>query len=301
MKIMESFKFKKIIAAVAVGSAVIFGGNIFENPAIAAGTEVNVNVKVKGEVNWNRGSESDITAVGISLKDPRGMAMAREAAIMAAQRNLLGTVQGMQIDSDTTMRDLQIESDVVHRKISGIIRGAQIVEEYPTDDGGYYVKIRVPIYGTGSIASAIVPEISPENRTPFETVDKPTIKPAEIRQIQSENYSGVVVDASGLGLQPTFSPVIFDTNGRAIYGVENLDPDKIVESGMVSYSYSVDDEIATERAGTNPLIVKAVKVNDAETSANKVNVVISVEDADKILLANEKSHMLENCAVVFVR
>ena len=301
MKIMENFKFKKIIAAMAVGSAVIFGGNIFDNAAIAAGAEVNVNVKVKGAVNWDKGAESDITAVGISVKDPRGMAMAREAAIMAAQRNLLGTVQGLQIDSDTTMRDFLIESDFVHRKISGIIRGGQIVEEYPTEDGGYYVKMRIPIYGADSIASAIVPEISPENKKPFETVDKPAIKPAEVREIQSNEYSGVVVDASGLGLQPTFSPVIFDTNGRAIYGVENLDPDKIIENGMVGYSNSLDNEITVERAGTQPLIVNAVKVNEANTSANKVNVIVSVEDADKILLANEKSHMLEKCAVVFVR
>ena len=199
------------------------------------------------------------------------------------------------------MRELQIESDVVKRKISGIIRGAQIVDEHPNEDGGYYVKMRVPIYGVGGIASAIVPEISPENKKPFEAVEKSSISPTEVKKIKNSDYSGVVIDASDLGLKPTFSPVIYDTNGRAIYGVENLDPDKIIERGMVDYSNSVNDKIANERAGDNPLVLKAVKVNESNTSANKVNVVVSVTDADKILLANEKSHMLDECAVVFVQ
>ena len=53
--------------------------------------------------------------------------------------------------------------------------------------------------------------------------------------------------------------------------------------------------------GNNPLVVKAVEVKGGKNSINKVNVVVSVEDADRILLANEKSGMLENLAVVFVK
>ena len=36
-------------------------------------------------------------------------------------------------------------------------------------------------------------------------------------------------------------------------------------------------------------------------SINPVNVVVSVEDGDKILLANEKAPLLSECAVVFVK
>ncbi len=70
---------------------------------------------------------------------------------------------------------------------------------------------------------------------------------------------------------------------------------------MVSYNILINDEIAIDRAGNSPLFVKAVSVRDGNNFVNKVNAVISAEDADKILLVNEKTHMLENCAVVFVR
>ena len=164
------------------------------------------------------------------------------------------------------------------------------------------MKMRVLIFGkNSSIASAIIPEIAPENPTPFERVTQPSINRAEVQEVQSAGYTGVIVDTSGLGVEPTFSPVIYDTNGRAIYGIKNLNPDEIISRGMVSYSTALQDQIARDRAGSNPLIVKAVEVRGGKNSVNMVNVVISVEDADRILLANENSHMLESCSVVFIK
>jgi hypothetical protein len=297
---MKILKIKKIIAAVAVSCVLMFG---CELPyAIAFNSGFNVNIEAKGSINWNKGSDSDVTAVGISRPDPRGMAMSREAAIMAAQRNLIGIVQGMQINSTTTMRDLIIADDNVNRKISGTLRGAQIIEEEVTNDGGYYVKMRVPIYGVGeSIAAAVIPALRPSEPQAFNVPNLQNLEPSIIQDIQYGEYSGIVVDASGLGLAETFSPVIYDTSGRAIYGIENLQNDAlIIGEGMVSYSKSVNDATAMQRAGNAPLIVKAVSVRGGNNSVNKVNVVISSTDADKILLANQKTHMLENCAVVFV-
>lgn len=295
---------KKILAGVALGSAIIFSGGALTLPALAAGTNVSVSVEVsqEGYADWTNAMEPGVVAVGIAPKDPRGMALAREAAIMSAQRTLLGTIKEIRINSDTVMRDFMIEHDLVNRKISGVIRGAQIVEERPLEDGGYYVKMRVLIFGrNSSIASAIIPEIAPENPTPFAPVTQPSINRAEVQEVQSAGYTGVIVDASGLGVEPTFSPVIYDTNGRAIYGIENLNTELITERGMVSYSSSTSDEVALQRAGNNPLIVRAVEMRGGNNSVNKVNAVISVEDADRILLANEKTYMLESCAVVFVK
>ena len=293
---------KKILAGVALGSAIIFSGGFLTVPAVAASVSVNVEVAQEGYADWTNGMEPGVVAIGIAPKDPRGMALAREAAIMSAQRTLLSTIKDLRIDSDTVMRDFMIEHDLVNRKISGVIRGAQVVEERPLDDGGYYVKMRVLIFGkNSSIASAIIPEIAPENPTPFERVTQPSINRAEVQEIQSAGYTGVIVDAVGLGLEETFSPVIYDTSGRAVYGIANLNEESIVERGMVSYSNSTSDEIALRRAGSNPLIVRAVEMRGGQNSVNSVNAVISVEDADRILLANEKTHMLESCAVVFVK
>lgn len=290
---------KNFLTALMLGGLIVFVGM---TPAAEATVEISAVVKMEAKVvNWNKGAQSDIIAIGISRPDPRGLALSREAAIMAAQRNLVGIIKGLQIDSETTMEDFLIGRDTVTRKISGILRGAQIVEEDTTSDGGYYVMMRVPLYGQDSIAAAIVPELTTGNPQPFEQITDTNLDQTEIQTLHTTNYTGLVIDASGFELDSTFSPVIYDTNGRAIYGVDNLQPEKVISMGMVSYSNSPQDQITRDRAGSNPLVIRAVEVRGGSNSVNRVNCVVSVEDADRILLANESSHMLEQCAVVFVR
>lgn len=56
-------------------------------------------------------------------------------------------------------------------------------------------------------------------------------------------------------------------------------------------------ELGTSRAGGNPLIIKIVSLRERAT--NKCDVIISAEDADKILIENQSSGMLTKYAVVF--
>lgn len=254
-------------------------------------------------ITWGDNDSSYITAVGIGRPDERGMAMSREAAVVAAQRNLLSIIQGVQIDSETITRDLMVESDVIKRNVNGLLVGAKIIEENMLTDGSYIVKMRVPLYGEkGSVASAVLPTVMKKDKpAPILRAERENIPQAEETKIQSENYTGVIIDAHGMNLAPTFSPVIYDENGRDIYGAKNIDADFAVSQGMVSYANDVNDETAKTRAGNNPLVIKATQVKGGASPQSLVNVVVTVQDADKILLANENSNFLVNCKVVFVR
>lgn len=304
---------KKLALAISMALSLSFAGLAYANPVQTADTSVAVQVEVKqempkGVVNWQKGSETDVQALGTGF-GPEGMpagrarAMARRAAVVDAQRNLLETIQGVQLDSDTLMKDLVIASDEVRTKVSGLIKGARIISEKANEDGSYEVVMAVPMYGvSGSIAAAVVPELNKEVAPQaFPAVEAPVIPQEEVKAVQSITYTGVVVDATGLGLEPTFSPAIFDENGRAIYGMRNIDKDFAISQGMVEYSGDLQQATVNTRAGANPLVVKALAVKGGANSVNPVNVVISVEDGDKILLANEVSGMLSKCAVVFVK
>lgn len=290
-------------------SVAFVAGMLLSFPIYAASLDTNVSVNVsveqseKGGIDWTKGADSSVDAIGIGLPGGKGLAMARVAAVMDAQRNLLGILKGVQIDADTLMQDLMIQSDTVKRNISGLLTGAQVVEEHENADGSYFVRMRVSLYGaTGSVASAVLPEvtrnIAPE---PLPTVEQTALPQEERKAMQSANYTGVVVDASGLGLAPTFSPIIYDVNGRAVYGIQNIDSQIAIAKGMVGYANALGDATSGSRAGTNPLVVTAVEVRGGKNSSNPVNVVVSVEDADRILLANEKGAFLPQGAVVFVR
>ena len=303
---MKIFNRKAFMIAAVLGAAALVSNPDVPSNIVNSATSINVSVeqtKIVNAIDWSHGANSAIFAEGRGRSNGKGMSMARLAAITDAQRHLLGIIKGVQIDSDTLMLDLMIENDTVKAKVSGLLKGAIVIDEGTLDDGEYFVKMCVPLYGAdGSFASVVVPEImdrgTPE---PFPTVDRNALNSSEVQSIKDAHYTGVVINADGMGMAPTFSPVIYDTDGRAIYGVDNLQYDTVIEKGMVDYANDLNGARQDGRAGANPLVVDAVAVRGGQNSTNKVNAIVSTEDANKILLANEATDMLEDTSVVFVK
>ena len=311
---MIKFLTRKIAVATVIGLSLFVSASLqnsvqaeeVQNSTVTVNEYVQQNEKAS--INWDKGSESDVEAIGIGLPPEnmgaRGNVLARRAAVVDAQRNLAEMIQGVQIDSDTVMENLVISSDVVRTKVSALVRGARIIDEGMNEDGSYFVKMRVPMYGvTNSIATAVLPELRGNAEAePLPEVTESTLSEQDMKDVRSAAYTGIVINAEGMGLEPTFSPVIYDVNGRIVYGIRNLDYDKAISQGMVAYSSSLEAATHGNRAGNNPLVVNAIGVRGGKNSVNKVNVVVSVEDADRILLACESSSdILQRSAVVFVR
>ena len=105
-------------------------------------------------------------------------------------------------------------------------------------------------------------------------------------------YTGLIVDCRGLGLKTAMSPTIKNINGTKIYGHKNLDVDKIIAMGMVDY---VSDSGRVERAGTNPLIIRAVALDNFNRDP-----VVSLEDSNRILVENYATKFLKALKVVFL-
>lgn len=245
-----------------------------------------------------------ITADGYGVlpqNRPFGQAklMARRAAVVEAQRNLLETVKDVAIDSETNVEMSMTLNDTIHSEISGVIIGARVIdEEYIPEDGIYRVTMSVPMYGVGSLGQVVFDNVIGNNQK----VPVPAPSPAYNPSTQlNGNYTGLVIRARGAGLVRTFCPAIYDTSGRAIYGVYNVDKKYAIDYGVVGYAQGPQGwdkvRMGTSRAGSNPLVVDIVEVR--QRVANKCDVVISVEDADRILAENRYSHFLDNYAVMF--
>ena len=250
-----------------------------------------------------------------------GKILARRAAIVSAYRQLAENVNGVQVDSETTVEMATTTSDVTRTRVSGLIKGARITSESYEKDGTYMVTMEVPMYGvTGSIASAVMPKpavkesfpqpvasVAPATvnvqvqvngaatpQVPATTVapNASSAAPAPVGQAIG-TFTGLIVDCRGLGLRPVMSPVIKNAEGNAIYGYKNLDYDLIVKQGMASYT---SDMGQAARAGSNPLVVKAVALEN-----HNGNPVLSTADANRVLIENGATHFLDNTSVVFVR
>ncbi len=247
-----------------------------------------------------------------AVSEAQSRHMARRAAIADAQRNLAEQISGVQVDSETTVKKLQVEEDSIRTHVSALLKGAKVISE-AYEDGAYHVVMALPLYGArNSLASAVLPQtthresfpttIAPEPDEPKYTPTQPdstttvtttTTRTTTITNRQSGTYTGIIVDCTGLGLRSAMSPVIKTTAGEPIYGYKNLDSKKVIKNGMAGYAGSLNGNVS--RAGSNPLIVKAVGVD------HYFNPVVNVADAKIILEENSYTHFLDNCAVVFIK
>jgi hypothetical protein len=115
----------------------------------------------------------------------------------------------------------------------------------------------------------------------------------------ANSFTGLIVDARGLGLETTFAPAIYDETGKPVYGVKELDTSLAISQGMVDYAPTPDlvqdAQNGKSRAGTQPMMIKAIGLKD-----NNRNILISTADAEKILTANQSINFLNKSAVVFL-
>ncbi|MBR2519328.1 MAG: LPP20 family lipoprotein [Selenomonadaceae bacterium] len=261
---------------------------------------------IENGVDWERGV---VRATGFGagkakfLKTNPGLyrEQARRAATMDAQRKLAEAVEGVQVTSDSTIKDLELENDNVRTTVNAIIKGMTEVS-YEFVDGGKNCRVvlEMPLFGSASptggnsLSEAAFLPFKDTPRTDFPPPVDATVttQPTVINQ----NYTGLIIDCRGMNINCVMSPVIKNANGTKIYGHMNLDYDKIIVNGMAAYSNDAYDQISSQRAGKNPLVIKAVRLDDLNA-----NPVVSVADADKILAANAHDRFLDNCAVVFIK
>ena len=217
---------------------------------------------------------------------------ASKAARMDAQAKLVEYIS-VQVETNASMTDYEIDSYQVRTSAQGVIRNAvEVGEPRYFDDGTCKVVMEMPLFGgKGSVAEVAFLPFKDEPKVAF---PQPSVNVTQINI--GNNYTGLIIDCRGKNLNPVMSPVIKNSNGQAIYGHKNLDYDKIIVNGMASYADDINDQISRSRAGNNPLVIKAENLSDINA-----NPVVSVADADKILAANQHDRFLENCAVVFVK
>ena len=280
----------------------------------------------KGRINYAAGvvKATGYGAIPKGYPPPQAKLMAMGAAKADALRNLAMTVSSIQVTATTKVRNYVLQSDVVETKLETILQSPRVVSEKFNNDGTATVIVELPMYGEDSIASVVLPEVLPERPVEipeapagvsvFKGPDEPAVAIKTPRANRpeyrlpngvepgltplSENgpFSSVIVDCRGLGINAVMSPKLFDTTGREVYGTVRVSPEYAIETGIASYPRSMAEALASSRAGSHPLIVRAIRAGDR----NRFNPVISMEDADRILAANNRDHFLERTAVVFL-
>lgn len=250
-------------AARAVAVAAAIGVGLSAQPAAAA--EPVVEKLEHGQIDWSAKTVI-VTGSGAPKLDLENVAQVRLAAERAAKldayRKIVESLKGVRITA-TELGSAQMSKIQVRTQVQGIIRGCKTVDTRYYSDGGVDVVLQCPL--DGGLAAALAP------------IDKRK----KVSTDGEAKYSGLIVDATGLGAKPALSPRILDEEGGELYGAAMVNPGPMRQRGAAGFSRSVDAAKEDVRVGKNPLVIKASAVGEADT-----DIKVSAADAEKLKTGN---------------
>ncbi|QTA86765.1 hypothetical protein [Desulfonema magnum] len=238
-----------------------------------------VETKANGSINWTRGT---VTASGVGTPPqrffgrPQARALALRAAKADALRHLLEVTRGVRIDSRKAVREL---GDRMMSQVSGLVKAAHIIRQEYLSDGTAEVTMEMNL--RGKLAELVLP------------VSNGPVINATFPLSEKSVYTGLIIDAKGLGIRPAMAPKILDENGQEIYGTSVVPRECAVKQGMAGYAKSVQNASKNHRVTGKPLTVRGLKTEGPA----RADIIISNSDAARLKAAGS---LLKKCRVMIV-
>ena len=243
------------------------------------------------EIDWiNKTITSEGEAYG------KNKLMAKRGAKTDARRNLIEALKEIRVDSKTTMRDLEIEEDLVVTEASGYIRQAWFDDssvEYERDGEKWMCSISITMPLLGEYSQAVLPKagstrISEEQAAPvYKPASAPPPPPAK-------PYTGLVIDFRGKKVIPSMAPKIVTEDGAILYGMNKVSRQYASSMGVVGYIKKIDNPQTMIRVGENPLVVKA----KGGTGSIPSDALVGNDEAS--LISSLPENLLKECRVAFL-
>ncbi|MDI6809608.1 MAG: LPP20 family lipoprotein [Candidatus Eisenbacteria bacterium] len=299
---MKRERFVPVFLSVFVTAVSFFCTSVFSQTLVQRSGD-------SGSVDWSKAviKATGIGAPNMKLPEAARRPSAIEAAKQLALRNLLQTIKGVRLSSETTVENFMVSSDVVRTRVEGIARGFRVVDTRYMDDGSVEVDVEMSL--RGELADVLLPEtgggepisglVCPCCGQPW-PAGRPVpegVKPV-VRGVGDKGrvYTGLVVDTRGLGVQPAMAPRVMTEGGREVYGAGFVTRDYAIQQGVVGYGKDVAKAAGDERVTDKPFVVKAVRAS----GPGKCDVIISEQDALALHGKAENLEFLKQCRVFFV-
>ncbi len=249
---------------------------------------VSESIGDRSSIDW---TNQTIQATGIGITGGAGGRPGQiRAAELDALRQILETIKGMRLNSETTVENFMMSSDIIRTRVEGTVKNFRRVgDPVYLSNGDIEVTVEMDLRGTGKFYDIVMPGPASIPPTPISPRSGTAISNTKI-------YTGLIVDARGLGLRPAIAPNIYSSSGDEVYGSRYVDRQWAIEQGMVSYAKDPDKARGDERVTPSPLFVKAQKA----TGANRTDVVITDQDALTLHQVADNLKFLQECRVIIL-
>ena len=274
---------------------------IISAPVVTADIQKFIEYRDNGSIDWTRGY---VTARGVGNPatygnnkiSPEQHRQILGQALNKARHNLLETIVGIRINAESRVIDVVENYPSIMFQLRGMTYQAPEIDNLRQElyDGTVEAWSRMKL--NGGFSQLILP---------------PGIRQIEsIKQVRrgknsihlksssrsSPIYTGMVVDARGLGAIPVIAPRIFDENLEEVFGPTYASREYAVQQGVASYTTDISQARLDIRVSHNPIVVKALKT----IWPGRCDFIISNSDADKLRSASEHLLFLRECKVIIV-
>lgn len=113
-------------------------------------------------------------------------------------------------------------------------------------------------------------------------------------------YTSIIIDASELEASRAAFPKLMYPDEKVVYGrwisLSEDDLNFLLNYGIAAYTFTMEDALKNERAGANPLVVKA----DSLSGPGNWDIVLSESIADKVRLTAIENDLFTSFKVIIV-
>jgi hypothetical protein len=252
----------------------------------------------KGHINWSTRTAT-VKGIGTSTATDDGQPPLKpldvlNAARIDAQANLLETIGAIRINANSRISDRMGRSPEFTDGLAELVQHAAITHQEYFSDGT--VEIEMTMKLSGGFAQFVLPQdirqVDSITATTGETKSPGLVSTGE----DGQAYTGLIIDAAGIGAAPSLVPLVVDESGEAVYSPTFVSREFAVSRGMSGFAATITAARALKRVGMRPMIVKAIRTH----STGNTDLVISNTDAARLRSSVVYLNLLKKCQVVIV-
>ncbi len=113
---------------------------------------------------------------------------------------------------------------------------------------------------------------------------------------QNHPWTGLIIDARGVGIKPSLVPKILSEDGTVVYGAQSVGFDDAVQKGLVGYARDVPAAVKHLRVTDDPILIQGARAYGAKNS----DVILRAGDAKVVQQTDRGSGYLGKGRVMIV-
>lgn len=260
-----------------------------------------VQVSNTGCIDWSagtirvRGVAAPATIhVGESPDLPSDML---DAARRIAQSNLIESASVIPINSVSRIADRMAQSTDFRDGLISLARNASLTRQEYLSDGT--VEIELTMNLTGGFSQFVLPEEIRQVDSVVTMTAAETDADQPVKTVAGSNggaYTGLIIDATGIGAKPSLVPLVVDESEDVVYGPAFVSREFAVSRGMSGFATTLAAARSDKRVGPRPLVVKAVRTR----STGETDLVVSSADGARLRSSVVHLNFLKACRVSIV-